>query len=465
MTSSKAKAGWVLGVIAWCSVRLDAADLYGIVRLRTASGPPLSGVQVTGGVAGQPDTTTSAGQFHISFPFEPGSDVTLTAGKDGYVVVSEYMLHAVLRSNPLEHPVEILMCLPGEEAALAQDYFHIKVDRAIDSTEREKLAALHAGGNETAAELKALGDQLNHVREQGEKMATQLASIKPLESSSASQRAMTALLAGHVDDALGTLDESELEGSELKLQQRHSQIARDWVLRGTLLAIRFRVDEAARAFDRAVAVDADLVDVQLARGYFYGSIRKFDQARASYDRALALARKGGQREMLAGTLNDLGLLEGEQRRTKEAREDFEQALAIWRELARTQPANQQRNIAMTLGNIGRLDQLENRFVDARKAYEEALAILRDLAARLPTVFAPEVAKTLEQLAHLDVQEGQFDRARQRLTEALAIQRGLMHPGATSLPAAPAALFADRYAADLAVTQRTGDARRLRAPTG
>ena len=54
-------------------------------------------------------------------------------------------------------------------------------------------------------------------------------------------------------------------------------------------------------------------------------------------------------------------------------------------------------MAATLNNLGILDRLQNRMDDARQHYEEALKIYRQLAQQNPAKYLPDVAMTLNNL--------------------------------------------------------------------
>ena len=93
---------------------------------------------------------------------------------------------------------------------------------------------------------------------------------------------------------------------------------------------------------------------------------------------------------MATTLNNLGILHSAQNRVDDARQAYEEALKIRRELARKNPETYLPDLAMTLNNLGNLHSDQNRMEDARQAYEEALNIYQRFAARDPEQFQPKV---------------------------------------------------------------------------
>jgi tetratricopeptide (TPR) repeat protein len=92
------------------------------------------------------------------------------------------------------------------------------------------------------------------------------------------------------------------------------------------------------------------------------------------------------------TLNNLGLLDRDQNRVDEARQDYEESLKIRRELAQKNPETYLPYVARTLNNLGDLKRNQNRVDEARQDYEEALAVYQRLAQQDPEQFQPEVAR-------------------------------------------------------------------------
>ena len=71
----------------------------------------------------------------------------------------------------------------------------------------------------------------------------------------------------------------------------------------------------------------------------------------------------------------------------EARQAYEEALTIHRELAKTKPETYLTNVAITLNDLGILHADQNRMDEARQAFEEALQIYEMLCQEDPDRFA------------------------------------------------------------------------------
>jgi tetratricopeptide (TPR) repeat protein len=85
----------------------------------------------------------------------------------------------------------------------------------------------------------------------------------------------------------------------------------------------------------------------------------------------------------------------------EARQHYEEALKIDRQLAEQDPAVYLPDMAMTLSNLGRVDRLENRMEESRANYTEAVTIYRKLAQGDPARYAGDLARAEARLEELE----------------------------------------------------------------
>src|ERR1700738_4458531 len=76
------------------------------------------------------------------------------------------------------------------------------------------------------------------------------------------------------------------------------------------------------------------------------------------------------RPAVATMLNNLGILDSAWNRMKEARNEHEEALKTFRELAQRNPETYLPYVAETLHNVGMLDCDQNRIEEALKTYRE-----------------------------------------------------------------------------------------------
>jgi tetratricopeptide (TPR) repeat protein len=85
----------------------------------------------------------------------------------------------------------------------------------------------------------------------------------------------------------------------------------------------------------------------------------------------------------------------------EARPHYEEALKIYRQLARQDPDMYLPDVAGTLSNLAVLDESQKQIEESRVHYTEAMAIYRKLAQRDPARYAGEVARVEASLEKLD----------------------------------------------------------------
>ena len=96
------------------------------------------------------------------------------------------------------------------------------------------------------------------------------------------------------------------------------------------------------------------------------------------------------------TLNNLAILHSVTHDFKAAEKEYQEALAKYRELARTTPEAYLPYVAMTLYNMAILFAQQEQYGDAEKAAEESLAIYQQMAQKSESAFGSDV-KDAQQL--------------------------------------------------------------------
>ncbi len=176
-------------------------------------------------------------------------------------------------------------------------------------------------------------------------------------------------------------------------------------------------------------VAAALLDPDFARTASVTERSRMDEARQHYEDALAIRRDLAQQNpsaylpSLSETLNDLGNLDFRQKRMDEARQYLEEAIKIRRQLTAQNPEVYGTRLATTLNNLGNVDQLQNRPDEARQHYEEALK-LYDQAKQNPDAHLSGEALALTDLGSLDLRQKRPDEARPQFDATLKIYRQL-----------------------------------------
>jgi tetratricopeptide (TPR) repeat protein len=269
---------------------------------------------------------------------------------------------------------------------------------AIEVTYKKRLQELE--GTNRASALRQERDQ---ARDAAAKAAEELAKDQPGKTSELYREAMRYFLEGDVEQAIKTLDGEKLKGMLSATRERKAQaekaiadVTQAWTTKARFLTLQFRFDKAEQAYKAAIEASPDSFEVNLAFGNFSQRLNRHATAMQAFNRCLDLARKSGNEPRIAGTLNNLGVLHRAQNRMDEARQAYEEALKIRRELARKNPDTYLPDVAETLNNLGILHRDQNRMAESRKALEEALGIYQRFAARDPEQYRVHVAR-LEQL--------------------------------------------------------------------
>src|SRR6266478_5784948 len=416
----------ILAMVVVVSKVQAATGLRGVVLVNELGGPPMGNVEVSA-VEGNPNNTGADGKFTFTFPNRnPGNTVRLIVRKERYVVVNDIQLELTLPSDPEERPAIILLCKEWDREEMARRFYRLKSLEAIDETYRKKFEEAQ---NASAAELARLRQERDQAKDAAEKMAEGLAKQKPGGGSELYRTAMRLFLDGKVDQALITLSDDKLRelskaAKEKKTEKATEEAAQNWLLKAHLLTLQFRFDDAEKAYQEAIDTTPDNFEAVFALANFNADLNHYDKARSAYAHCLQLARSKGSSEHIAGTLNNLASLDRDQNRPEVARRAFEEALKIYRELAKADPDSYLSEVAMTLNNLASLDGGQNRMEAARKGFEEAVKIRRDLAKENPDTYLPQVALTLNNLANIDLNQNRMEAARKEYEEALKIRRDL-----------------------------------------
>jgi tetratricopeptide (TPR) repeat protein len=200
-----------------------------------------------------------------------------------------------------------------------------------------------------------------------------------------------------------------------------------------------RNQDAVRELEEAVAIRRDLVAndsleyLPLAEGLVllgnaYNASDQAGNANRVFTEAIEILRSKVPIEFaedakpeLATALNSQGNLYRYVRQFEPAEKLFKEALALWRELAGTDP-DYGANIVMALQNLARMYGESGRPDASRETFEEALPVARE-AAKAVVSESPRLARTLAELARLYGQG--HSRATTLLEEALPIYRDLV----------------------------------------
>src|SRR5438309_2252414 len=395
----------ILAMVVVVSKIQAAAVLRGVVLSNELGGPPMGNIEVSA-LVGNTNNTDANGKFTFSFPNKkPGDTVRLIVRKEGYVVVNDIQLEWILPADPDERPLIILLCKEGDREEMARRFYKLKNLEAIDETYKKKRQDVQ---NASAAELAKLRQKRDQATEATDKGAEGLAKQKPGVGSELYRTTARLFLDGKVDRALVALSDEKLrelskapKERKVEAEKTTEEAIRAWLLKGQLLTVQFRFDDAEKAYQGAIETSPESFEANFAFAWFSQQLNHYDKAMSAYGRCLELAKRNQDNGEIAMTLNNLAMLNGDQNRPEAARKGYEEGLKIYRDLAKNETETYMPGVAMTLNNLATLDGAQNRMEAARKGYEETLKIYRQLAQKNPDAYLSYVAVTLNNLATLD----------------------------------------------------------------
>src|SRR6266576_2810460 len=427
----------ILAMVVVVSKIQAAAVLRGVVLSNELGGPPMGNIEVSA-LVGNTNNTDANGKFTFSFPNKkPGDTVRLIVRKEGYVVVNDIQLELTLPADPEERPAIILLCKEGDREEMGRRFYKLKSVEAIDETYKKKVQnaqnasaaelaklrqerdqakaidetykkKLQDAQNASAAELAKLSQERDQAKGATDTVVEGLAKQKPGVGSELYRTTTRLFLDGKVDRALVALSDEKLrelskapKEKKVEAEKTTKEAIQAWLLKGQLLTVQFRFDDAEKAYQGAIETSPESFEANFAFAWFSQQLNHYDKAKSAYGRSLELARRNQDDGEIAMTLNNLAMLNRAQNRVEAARKGYEETLKIYRQLAQRTPDTYLSYVAVTLNNLAVLDGDQNRVEEARKGYEEALSVRRQLAKKNPDTYLPDLAMTLNNLANLD----------------------------------------------------------------
>ncbi len=240
-----------------------------------------------------------------------------------------------------------------------------------------------------------------------------------------SKQALAALQAGDLNKA-GELLDKLIAQREQTVDKMVDKVASDHSNRAKVFRLQFNLTQALLHAEKAYRYRPENIDYALAYAYLLQEQNQHAQAISIYEQNLQLLRDKGDKEYVARTLNNLGVLYGDTQRLKEAEASYQEALTTYRDLAKANPQaySSKEYVAMTLNNLGILYKDTQRLKEAEANYQETLTTYRDLAKTNPQAYSSYVAMTLNNLGGLYYETQRLKEAEAGYQEALTTYRDL-----------------------------------------
>jgi tetratricopeptide (TPR) repeat protein len=415
-------------------VPVEAATLKGVILANELSGRPVENVEVDATSGTNHTESDSSGKFTLEFPLRRAGDIVrIIVKKEGYVVVNDVQLQLAVPADADTAPLIIILAREGDREEMARRFYRLKSFEAIEETYKKRLEELHAKHIADAAVIAKLQQERDQAKGSAEKASEELAKNQPGQSSELYEQAKRFFLDGKIEEAVQLLRNNDEKRRESVAQAKRAieqekkvieNAVQEWLLTAQLLTVQFHFDDAETAYRKAIEAAPDSFAAHFAYGSFNQQLNRSQQATTAYSRCLELARKGANKAELADTLNRVGLLDRDQGRMEEARQEYAEALQIRRELAQKDPETYLSDVAQTLNSVGVLDRDQGQMEKARQEFVEALQIRRELAKENPETYRDGVALTLNNVGALDRDQGRMEEARKEFEEALKIYREL-----------------------------------------
>ncbi|NTU52601.1 MAG: tetratricopeptide repeat protein [Chlorobiaceae bacterium] len=158
--------------------------------------------------------------------------------------------------------------------------------------------------------------------------------------------------------------------------------------------------------------------------------KKYDEAEQKYSDALNIYKTLVINKStiflfdVAHTLNNLASLRSDRHQYAESVKDFTNALDVYRELAKSNSEKYLPYVAGVLNNIAITQYYLHQYSEAEKSYQEGLSVYRELVKNNPHMYQYNIGLILNNLAMLQVELNQFEEAKQNIENALVIRREL-----------------------------------------
>jgi hypothetical protein len=223
----------------------NSATLKGIILTNELSGQPMSKVWVVADGA-NPTKSEDFGRFTLKFPQKnPGDPVELIVKQEGYVVVNDVQLQLMLPANAEDKILTIILCKEENREEMARRFYRLEPLKVIDDTYKAKLKELEEAHQADTTALADLEKERDQAKANAEKVAEEMAKNQPGQSSELYKQAQRLFLDGKIDAAIALLDDD-------KLRRSVEDAIQGWRRKAHLFILKFRFDEAEKAYEMAL---------------------------------------------------------------------------------------------------------------------------------------------------------------------------------------------------------------------
>jgi tetratricopeptide (TPR) repeat protein len=131
-------------------------------------------------------------------------------------------------------------------------FYQLKGAEAIEATYQQKLKALEEENRSDAAAIVELQEERDQAKLGAEKAAAEFAKNQPGQGSEMYQEAERLYLDGKIDAAIALLDDDTLRRSAEQAEKALTEAIQGWRLKASLFTVKFRFEEAEKAYETAL---------------------------------------------------------------------------------------------------------------------------------------------------------------------------------------------------------------------
>ncbi|MEM6763270.1 MAG: tetratricopeptide repeat protein [Bacteroidota bacterium] len=382
-------------------------------------------------------TSDSNGEFTLTWPQKPGSEVLLKLTKRGFKVINDNELKTLIPDNPDDpnYQLEIYLCPEAECEDLRIAYFskeaNLNLEERFDAKERA-LRKEVTNRRILAKKLDELDLQKQEAEKQIQSLAAEIARMNLAANPDDLNRAISLYQQGEVDSALSVLDPDTIIS---RINQRvdsvsklhhYNQVDVNSLMRAADMAMTDgQFDRAESYLTRASGAEEEdfgslaalcqfLVDQQKIKTTDFGKYTQQLKQRASTKQEEAVA------------LQFQGMYWQENKDYTKAIEKYDEALAIRNSLIGTDSSGmaQKAKVAETLTNIGTTFTTLEKYDKSISKHKEAMSIQKELVEIDSIRYASTLAETYNYLGVIYGRDKKVDEAIKSYEEALKINRAL-----------------------------------------
>src|SRR5271165_837140 len=239
----------IIVLLVLADIRVDAANLKGVIIADEMGGSPIANVQV----ADQAQTTNPVvsddlGRFTLEFrQRRAGETVCIIVKKEGYLVVNDVQLQLALPADADATVLTIILCKQGDREEMARRFYRLKSFEAIEEAYKKRLKELEDLQQATAVALAKLQKERHQARAATEMAAQELAKNEPGRNSELYQQAKRRFVEGKVEEAITLLDEEKLRQLDLEANKAVENAIQPRLLKAQLHTVLLRFEDAEKA--------------------------------------------------------------------------------------------------------------------------------------------------------------------------------------------------------------------------